>query len=328
MTLEVRDFTMVGQFAKNAQTNIPAIPISGQAYRDPGVSKTQIEFGQAYDQIGASAFWNQLLYLATGIARMSESFGYVPWSAFTDYVGDASWCLGQDGTPYHAIADSGPGDASSPGVGAKPPPDEEYWETLAGYVYRRLSEGDGGGGSGGEGGEGGDSGGTGGGGLFGGGGVIIGEIRLLPFRIADLPAGWHYPSGQYYELTSDIGKALNGLPTNFKADWGITISGNTIRLCDNAKFFSGANGRFFRSTLGNPGVVQEASAAMAAHSHTIPIGSGSSMTGGYSKPVWQTSSSGSGGNVKGHAMSTSSAGSAAENRPANVSLTPAIYLGV
>lgn len=143
MALDVRDFAMIGQFAKKAQTTIPAIPISGQAYRNPGVSKTQIELGQAYDHIGPSAFWNQLLYLATGIARHSEQFAFVPWSAFTDYTGDASWCLGQDGTPYHAIADSGPGDAANPGIGAKPPPDEEYWETLAYYVNRMLAVGGG-----------------------------------------------------------------------------------------------------------------------------------------------------------------------------------------
>lgn len=145
MSLNVRTFTMIGQFAKLANTNIPPIPVSGQVYRDPNVSKEAIETGQAYDSIGLAELWNQLMYMATGIAQLSESFGFVPFSPLTNYTGDAAWCMGQDGVPYRAAKDSGPGDALNPGVGAKPPPDAEYWESMADYIARIWNSGGGGG---------------------------------------------------------------------------------------------------------------------------------------------------------------------------------------
>lgn len=145
MAIDTRAFTMGGQFAKAAQTTIPSIPIAGQAYRNPNITKSQIETGQAYNQVGPSALWNEEMFRSTGIGDLAERFGFIPWSPYTNYTGDASWCLGQDGTPYRALLNSGPGDDASPGVGAKPPPDTTYWETMADYIARVWS----GGGSGG-----------------------------------------------------------------------------------------------------------------------------------------------------------------------------------
>lgn len=147
MAVDVRAFTMKGQFAKNAQTVIPPIPIAGQQYRNPETTKAQIEAGQAYNAVGASGLWNETMFEATGIAKLTEQFCFVPWSPYTNYIGDASWCLGQDGIPYHALQNSGPGDELNPGVGAKPPPDTAYWETMADYIQRIWNSG--GGGSGG-----------------------------------------------------------------------------------------------------------------------------------------------------------------------------------
>ena len=144
MPLDVRGFTMIGQFAKNALTSIPVTPISGQAYRNNTVTQQDMETGQAYDAIGKSELWNALLYMATGIAQLSEKFGFVPFSPLTNYVGDASWCMGQDGVPYRAMLDSGPGTANSPGVGPKPPPDTQYWESMADYISRIWGGGGGG----------------------------------------------------------------------------------------------------------------------------------------------------------------------------------------
>ena len=67
----------------------------------------------------------------------------------------------------------------------------------------------------------------------------IGEIKLLPFRPDEFPEGWYYPSGDYFPLTSDIGKVLASFSENFKWDWGIIEDGNgNIRLLDPAKFFA------------------------------------------------------------------------------------------
>lgn len=58
----------------------------------------------------------------------------------------------------------------------------------------------------------------------------IGEMRLLPFRSTELPSQWYFMNGKTYLLTSDQGKALNSLPTNFKNDWGIAVSGSNINV--------------------------------------------------------------------------------------------------
>lgn len=52
-------------------------------------------------------------------------------------------------------------------------------------------------------------------------GLYVGEIRLLPFRHDELPAGWHFCNGERFLLTSPQGEALSGLSENFRADWGL-----------------------------------------------------------------------------------------------------------
>lgn len=211
MELTARDFSMIGQFAKGAMTVVPPIPIAGQAYRDPNVSKPEIEIGQPYNLIGASAFWNHVLYLATGIAKMSETFGFIPWSPLSNYIGDASWCLGLDGTPYHCIKSNGPGDDLNPGVGAKPPPNSEFWETLAEYI-KRVWDG------------GGDDGDDGSGASAGG---IVYPGAFYDFFEQSPPTGWMVRNGallanadtRFPELWEELQKPANAWKLRTEEQW-------------------------------------------------------------------------------------------------------------
>ena len=87
--------------------------------------------------------------------------------------------------------------------------------------------------------------------------LFVGKIELLPFRSTNLPTGWYFCNGDRFPLSTPQGVALNGLPTEFKSDWGITISNNSISLPN--LFYSDGRGYFLRSVDGlkrNVGSVQ------------------------------------------------------------------------
>jgi hypothetical protein len=58
----------------------------------------------------------------------------------------------------------------------------------------------------------------------------VGDIAFSPFRPADLKRGWYHANGDRYDLSTPQGKALAGLPAQYKTDWGITESGGSINL--------------------------------------------------------------------------------------------------
>ena len=51
----------------------------------------------------------------------------------------------------------------------------------------------------------------------------VGEFRLMPFRANELPFGWYFRNGDNYLLYSQQGHALNRLSANYKSDHQITI---------------------------------------------------------------------------------------------------------
>lgn len=53
--------------------------------------------------------------------------------------------------------------------------------------------------------------------------VPIGEFRLMPFRAGELPFGWYFRNGDNYLLNSAQGQVLNRLSNNYKRDHQITI---------------------------------------------------------------------------------------------------------
>lgn len=87
-------------------------------------------------------------------------------------------------------------------------------------------------------------------------GVLVGKIDLLPFRPGDLVTAspyWYFCNGDQYALTSPVGQALNSLSANFKADWGITVSGSNISVPN--MFYSDGRGYFLRAVDGTTKLV-------------------------------------------------------------------------
>lgn len=135
MAIAERLITMVAQWAKNAQTNIPNPPIPGIAYRNNNLSTIDIENGQAYDKVYDSARYNQIDYCTTGLVQSMEQYGILPWSSLTNYP-ESALCMGLDGVIYQALQASGPANKE-----AYPTTDTEYWES---YATRVSSSGSGG----------------------------------------------------------------------------------------------------------------------------------------------------------------------------------------
>jgi len=169
----------------------------------------------------------------------------------------------------------------------------------------------------------------------------LGMISEFPFRPSELPFGWYFPSGDYFPLTSNIGKQLNSLSTGFKSDWGITLDGKgNIRLCDPARFFAtdGAGntvGRFPRFVDGVnqlPGSVQN-DAIRNIYGATSFFSDSNGTDGALQ--TYDPGGTAALGGVSLIAVRKSMNFNAArivptadENRPFSVGMTPAIYLGV
>jgi hypothetical protein len=81
----------------------------------------------------------------------------------------------------------------------------------------------------------------------------VGDFKLFPFRASALPPKFYFPNGDRYNLSTPQGQALYGLSTTYKADWGITVSNDTINLPD--LFASDGRGYFFRAAA-VPGLEQ------------------------------------------------------------------------
>lgn len=180
-----------------------------------------------------------------------------------------------------------------------------------------------------------------GGGSAGGG--IVGEIRLLPFRRADLPMGWYFCNGDQYPLSSPQGTALSGLPSSMKTDWGITVTGSNISL---PTLFTGSDGYFLRpvnNVARQPGSKQTDAIRNITGSLSYNPTTGSVMknatagdsvlTGAFAAGTFNKNNSSnsysygpsSGANLEFDA--SRSVPTASENRPLNIGMTPAIYLG-
>lgn len=175
-------------------------------------------------------------------------------------------------------------------------------------------------------------------------GTFVGDIRLLPFRAADLAThcpGWHFCNGDLYPLSGEIGAALAALPANFKTDWGIAVSGANISIPN--MFYSDGRGFFLRAADGVlhqvgdieldamqrlTGTFQNSSPGGAAYFGGASYGTGVlySEWAGTSRIINRTDNA-----VDSTRLvldSSRQARTAGENRPLNIGMTPAIYLGV
>lgn len=177
---------------------------------------------------------------------------------------------------------------------------------------------------------------------------IIGELRWFMSRKEELPSKWYFPTGDYVEQSSAVGKVLMGFTTNHKSDWGIVTSGTTVRLFDPDKFFAtdeGGNtvGRFPRAVDGVtsfPGDVQDDAIQnlTGTFSPQSNIGALNIQSGfdGIATGVFKRGPTAM-ANAVGYQTKTAynllfdasqQVRTGSENRPFSVGLTPAIYLGV
>lgn len=171
-------------------------------------------------------------------------------------------------------------------------------------------------------------------------GLYVGEIRLLPFRHDELPFGWHFCNGERFLLTSPQGEVLSGLSENFRADWGLEEDLCSISLPN--LFHEDGRGCFLRPV---DGLTRQVGAVEgdAIRNITGRVGGGihnrvfwaglqdagaflGSANDGYAN--MPGSKTADGGGVVASFDASRVVPTAPENRPLNLGMTPAIYLGV
>lgn len=135
MTIPNRTVSLTGVFAKEASTTIPSSPVSGVSYRDTSLTKETVEEGWPYKEVVDSGSFNQMLYEYAYLTDQVEKYGFIPWSALTDYVA-GSLCLGSDGKIYQAKQATGPSSTAYDPVNDT---SNTYWEDFVGSSYVTLS---------------------------------------------------------------------------------------------------------------------------------------------------------------------------------------------
>ena len=166
----------------------------------------------------------------------------------------------------------------------------------------------------------------------------VGEIRLMPFRATELPAGWYFANGDRYSLNSPQGQALNSLSANYKTDWRITLAGTDPNQTINLPKMFHTDGRafFLRPGSGNPGeIVGDAIRNFSGECYSV---AGFTACGGITSqedggcvpigPNWMSTDELWGFDRRLRIDASYQVPTAGENRPLHVTMTPAIYLGV
>lgn len=171
-------------------------------------------------------------------------------------------------------------------------------------------------------------------------GLYVGEIRLLPFRHDELPFGWHFCNGERFLLTSPQGEVLSGLSENFRADWGLEEDLCSISLPN--LFHEDGRGCFLRPV---DGLTRQVGALEgdAIRNITGEWSRGDAGPVGQNAHYYYTGGAYAPGTKKYNYMMNDLADypattltfdasrvvpTAPENRPLNLGMTPAIYLGV
>ncbi|MCC8181072.1 MAG: hypothetical protein LIP23_09220 [Planctomycetes bacterium] len=183
------------------------------------------------------------------------------------------------------------------------------------------------------------------GGGEGAAGLYVPELRLFMQQPDELPSGWYFPSGELVALSSELGKALNNLSTSIKTNWGVVKSGSYISLFSLDKFFSSNRGRFLRIANGTSrtaGSTEEDAIRnisgewkMQATSGMMRFVDGDSSngtaTGAFTTGATELASCPNIQTKKGRSLvfnASLQVPTADENRPCNVGLIPAVYMGV
>ena len=179
----------------------------------------------------------------------------------------------------------------------------------------------------------------------------IGEQKLMPFRPSELPPGWYFRNGDNYLLDSQQGRALDSLSANYKEDYKITIKVINGKQYINvpSAFAPDGRGYFERAANGTTRAVGSIEDdAIRNIKGSLPLGNFKALLG-HAKITTGDKNGAIAIQSAGDDYLASSASSANsrslswmffdfdasrvvptdnENRPINIGLTPAIYLGV
>ena len=171
--------------------------------------------------------------------------------------------------------------------------------------------------------------------------VPIGDFRLMPFRANELPYGWYFRNGDNYFLSSPQGQALNRLSDNYKRDHQITIKNINGQQYINVPSAFAPDGRGFFERAVNGTTRQVGSAEDDAireiwgHFDTGVVPNHNEYTRGafFGTSAINPANSAFQSTTEWYTWGFDFYASrvvptAHENRPLNIGLTPAIYLGV
>lgn len=338
MPIDERSISLPEQWAKDAQTVIPAPPVPGIAYRNTAVTPEQWARGQEYSRVADSAQWNQMFWMMSGLLQSAERYGVMPYSPFTDYP-ELGICMGADGQLYQALQPSGPNNG-----GAQPTNNDEFWKralapatTTSRGIVRVATQAD----------FGIDAPENGPACLVADGdyllpaswvsGLFVGDIRLLPFRAEDLAThcpGWLFCNGDRFANGTATAEKLNALPANLKEDFGITNDG-THTTAPNL-FYTDGRGVFLRAVDGTTrqvGNTQSDTIRNLTGELTWGLGgwrpgsaTGVFQQGSHTNQYGADYQTGPAGySVKFDASGQVPTGS--ENKPLDMGMTPAIFIG-
>ncbi|MWN91388.1 hypothetical protein GQ597_11855 [Gilliamella sp. Pra-s65] len=176
--------------------------------------------------------------------------------------------------------------------------------------------------------------------------IPIGDQRLMPFRRDELPFGWYFRNGDNFLLDSPQGQALKSLSVNYKRDHNIaikTINGKQYINVPTA-FYSDGRGFFERAVNGTTRQVGSTEDdAIRNIKGAIPNGPGRAVIGHENITKGEHDGAMSVYHCDDDWLQAGSrrmrwaffdfdasrvVPTAHENRPINVGMTPAIYLGV
>lgn len=127
ITPPYNDIEMKTAWAEDAATTIPSVPVPGISYRNTGISEETIANGQAYDNIGRSADWNQLLYkISANIVTMQKQGASLLWVSGRNYEQGALVKDPNNAQIYYRL---------KAGAGTtRPSSDTTNWQLLQDYI--------------------------------------------------------------------------------------------------------------------------------------------------------------------------------------------------
>lgn len=302
------DVTISSVWATQANTNIPANPIPGFAYRRSDVGAGVIANGQGYTEIFDSALFNQMMWLLTSVGKTLCESGVMPFlygqtyhrgavALYTDYkLYQAQREIASGESPYPVPGDSDDwvevmpplyqgATAQQAGVKGLVPP------ALAGQEGMFLA----------------------GSGVWTSSSAIVPVGVILPFAGQVAPAGWLYCNGAAISRTA-YADLFNAIGTAYGAGNG----SSTFNLPDLRNRFAMGGGtmadRVANIGAGLPAITHTHSGTTAsngAHTHTATTASNGAHTHTANSAGAHTHSTDSQGN---HTHTANSAGAHTHTR--------------